>query len=198
MAFTFGRDATGKFSSKKPGDSDESAGVDSAPVGEGPGAAAVGDARLEAKEGLEKRGRGRPRKDGTVNRVADKPSAAKSAASNIPPEVREQLEAMYSPEVWEPVVDLPFAGMQLYTGHEHWGLDEKSKRVLSLSISTAARYMGFTNPKWLAINLFLINLAAVTAPRFLQEIALRKLEQAQAAKKPPIPPPVAPHETGGP
>jgi hypothetical protein len=188
----------GKFTSlfKKSGDSGtpETAGVDTPSAGEGPGAAAVGDARAEAAAGLEKRrGRGRPSNASREAdaRVAGKPSAAQPAKSNIPPEVAAQLEAMYSPDIWEPVVEMPFAAGQLITGHDFWELSEKEKRVLSVSGSTAARYLGFTNPKWLAINLFLINLMTITAPRLLKELAIKRMEKAERAKKKPEPNPDA-------
>ena len=172
----------------------ETGGVSTAVSGEGPGAAAVGDARAEAKAGLEKRrGRGRPSNEEreAAARLAGKPSATQPSKSNIPPEVAAQLEAMYSPEIWEPVVEMPFAAGQLITGHDFWELSEKEKRVLSVSGSTAARYLGFTNPKWLAINLFLINLMTITAPRLLKELAIRRMEKAERAKKKPEPAPDA-------
>ncbi|MDE2021251.1 MAG: hypothetical protein KGJ13_13025 [Patescibacteria group bacterium] len=191
MAFNFKGDKSDAGTAKTGTDADATTGVDTPPVGAGPGAAAVGDARAEAKAGLEGRKRGpyksKHNPDGlakTASAAPAKPTSA-STPSRIPPEVAAQLEAMYSPEIWEPVVEMPFAAAQLVTGHEHWGLDEKSKRVLSVSGSTAARYMGFTNPKWLAINLFLINLLTVATPRLLKELAIRKMEKAKKPEPKP-------------
>lgn len=166
---------------------------ETAPTGNAsPGSVAVDDARAEAAARLETRGN----KPGTIRgpynkkgrdpaSVADKSGVAKPGPSRIPPEVLADMERMYSPEIWEPLIELPAAAMQTLTGHDHWQIDDKEKRILSVSVSTAARYMGFQNPKWLAINLALINLMTVYAPRAIKEFALRRLEKAQQKKTPP-------------
>lgn len=187
MATTPERGTSGRFTSLFKKDGVETAGEIPPGDNTSPGSAAIGEARAEAATGLEqRRGRGRPRKESGASEMAVKPSAAQpGSASRIPPEVLEQMERLYSPEIWEPFVELPAAAMMTLTGHDHWAIDDKEKRVLSVSVSTAARYMGFTNPKWLAINLALINLMTVYAPRALKEFALRKLEKA--AQKKPVP-----------
>lgn len=169
-------------------DADQNSGDASPPAGAGPGSVAVDAARSEAAAGLEKRrGRGRPSNASRTAGVVDKPGTAQPGPSRIPPEVQAELERLFSPEIWEPMVELPSAALETLTGHDHWRLSEKEIRVSSISVSTAARYMGIQNPKWLAINLALVNLMTIYAPRAIREFAIRRMEKAQKKKPEPAP-----------
>ena len=153
-----------------------------------PGSMATAEAKAEAKAGLEKRGRGRPPGPSNKSGVGGTQRTTTGPGTVIPPEVQAELDRLFSPEIWEPLVELPAAIGQALTGHTHWGLSEKEKRVGSVSVSTAAKYAGIQSPAKLAFLLAALNMSGIYMPKILAEIKIRNAEKLAAQKKPPQPP----------
>lgn len=157
--------------------------------GANPGSMASAEAAAEAQAGLEARKRGPYVKSGKYsakNREmggGERPAPASGAA--IPLEVQAELDRLFSPEIWEPLVEMPAAIGMVLTGHEHWALSEKEKRVGSVSVSTAAKYAGIQSPAKLAFLLAALNLSGIYMPKILAEIKIRAAEKMAARKKPP-------------
>ncbi|MDE2020651.1 MAG: hypothetical protein KGJ13_09975 [Patescibacteria group bacterium] len=148
-----------------------------------PGSMASAEAKAEAKADLEKRKRGPYNKTGKYSKLGGGERPAAPPGAGIPPQIQEELDRLFAPEIWEPLVEMPAAIGEALTGHEHWSLSEKEKRVGSISVSTAAKYAGLQSPAKLAFLLAALNLTGIYMPKILAEIKIRG-EEKRAAKAP--------------
>ncbi|MDE2019942.1 MAG: hypothetical protein KGJ13_06390 [Patescibacteria group bacterium] len=157
--------------------------------GANPGSMASAEAKAEAQAGLEARKRGPYIKSGKYsakNRdLAGSERPATPSGTAVPAEVQAELDRLFSPEIWEPLVEMPAAIGMVLTGHEHWALSEKERRVGSVSVSTAAKYAGIQSPAKLAFLLATLNLSGIYMPKILAEIKIRAAEKMASRKKPP-------------
>lgn len=132
---------------------------------------ALDTARVEASAQLQKRGRGRPRKDGQPPHQNVSPEKAGIEAD------QKKLAELFDPAIWGPIVSMPADAMLALTGHEHWNLRDTERSILGTTASTAAQYLGVQSPKTLALALVLINLAMVYLPRTIKEFSLIRDER---------------------
>lgn len=141
--------------------------------GSGAVAAAVSEAKAEVKK---RRGRGPA---ASTAASADVAEPSKQEALN---KLQADLDKLFAPEMWRPIVTLPALTMQTLTGHPHWEIKKEEGDHLALAASTAMRYASITNPAALAVALFSVQMIMVYAPRVLKEIQVRKLEKEEAFK----------------
>lgn len=129
-------------------------------AGGGVAAAAV----LEAKKNA-KRKPGRP--PGSKSDVK-----SGSGTKNGPNDARitEEINKLFAPKMWEPVVSIPAAAMLAMTGHERWKLADEERKNMAATVGTAMQYVGIQNPKALAISMALITCMSVYAPRAVAQL----------------------------
>lgn len=85
----------------------------------------------------------------------------------------QEFEKVFAPELWEPLMSLPANAMLAWTGDEKtWNLTDKEIKTMGSTASTAMRYVGITDPKWLAMAMMFASVAMVYAPRTIRHLAI--------------------------
>lgn len=121
-----------------------------------------------------KRGRGRPRLDGTTGeRSAGSQRAASPGAAKI---VRE-MEALFSPENFKALVRAPADIRLAVTGRKYWELKDAEVESLAITASTSAKYFAVADPKWLALAMFATNAALIYGSRIAQDLRDNKKDE---------------------
>lgn len=108
----------------------------------------------------------RPRKETIGN--ADRGTA--TAGKNETQEILKELERLYSPESFAPIVSAPSHLAVMVTGRKLWELSKDEVRALSSSASTSAKYFLSTDPKWVALSMFLVSTATIYGTRLALHI----------------------------
>lgn len=153
---------------------DQTAVAPSQTTDQGQGSGAVAMAVSEAKAEVKKRkGRSSTNSSGPGPASADVDAARQAELSKL----QGDLDKLFAPEMWEPIVKLPALVTKTLTGHPHWDIPKEESQPLALSASTAMRYAQVTNPTILAVSLFLIQAIMVYTPRVLKEIQIRNIEK---------------------
>lgn len=158
-----------------------SAGTAGAPTNAAGGSGAVASAVADAKSEIKKR-RGRPPGPG----AASGPDGSEIQRQAELAKLQADLDKLFDPSMWRPVVTLPANTAALITGHEHWKIPREDADNLALAASTAMRYTAPQNPAALAWLLFAVQAVMIYAPRTLLEMQLRKQEREKkkAEEKP--------------
>lgn len=135
---------------------------------------AASAARLAAMAAAspEKRGRGRPRKDGTHSSGT---SAAKpqSPSPELRAELAKQLESLYDPKAWGSLLAAPGDAALAITGKDHWKISNDERATMGATGATAARFLVLENPKTLAMLMLGASLFSVYMPRLTAELKLQ-------------------------
>ena len=139
--------------------------------GGGAVAAAVRDAQIEIKKK-----RGRP-----AGAAAGTGGSGSAPAGPELAKLQADLDRLFAPEMWKPIVTLPANTMMALTGHPHWEIPKDDADNLANAASVAMRYTSITNPGMLALVLFAVQAVMVYAPRTLVELNIRKQERAAKA-----------------
>ena len=136
----------------------------------------VAEALLEVKEGAQK-----IRKPYTKRIHSNEDTESKARQEKI----QKDLDAIFQPELWEPLVSLPADLMLAITGEKDiWNLSEKDIKSMSVSTNVAMKYAGITDPKWFAIMAMTVAISRVYAPRTVKHFANeREIRRLQAAKQ---------------
>lgn len=121
-----------------------------------------------AKEAISAK-RGRP--SGSKTKGKGKPVDAATL------QAQKELVALFEPDAWEPVVRAPADAMLALTGRKHWDLSEKEVRSLAVTGANSARWFLHTDPKWIALILFLFNATTVYGSRLVMDAQERKKEK---------------------
>ena len=123
-----------------------------------------------------KRGRGRP---SNADRAADGTGAPDLAAQQTvaSAEIQKQLDALFAPENWRGIMRAPADLMLAFTGNELWALPKAEIDTLAATGSTAARYFMQTDPKWIALTLFLFSVATTYGTRATMHIKAIKQDE---------------------
>lgn len=117
-----------------------------------------------------------------------KKAGKKDSGSNLSTKVQEQLEKLFQPSAWEPIVKAPFAFMQAMTGRECWEPSKKEVDTLSTMTSTAMEYVAITDPKILAIGMCVTTWAMIFGEKLILSAREAKKEQALAEAQNPLQP----------
>lgn len=112
--------------------------------------------------------------------TGEKKAGKKDSGSNLSSKVQEQLEKLFQPSAWEPIVKAPFAFMQAMTGRECWEPTKKEVDTLSTTTSTAMEYVAITDPKILAIGMCVTTWAMIFGEKLILSAREAKKEQALA------------------
>jgi len=108
-------------------------------------------------------------------------AGGKNKLSKVPVVDSETLDKLFSPEQFETLVSLPAHTAFALTGDEVWLLDEKETKILGVSASSTAKYFLRTDPKWVALSMFGINIAVIYGAR-----AIAYFKNKKTSKKPEI------------
>ncbi len=107
------------------------------------------------------------------------------------PSVSREMEAaaakMFDPEAWRAIVRAPFALGQVMTGRKCWALDKTQEDTLTISTSSTAEYFLQTDPKYVALTLFVFNWSVVLTEKFMANAVERQKEQASEPQPPNAP-----------
>lgn len=135
-----------------------------------------------AKEAIEqKRGRGRPRKDGKPSSgISPAPDAAQMA--DIERRAAE-LEKIFSPDNWRSIVRAPADLALALSGREYWDLPEKEVSALAVSASHTARYWMAIDPRYIVLVMFLFDMSVIYGGRTVRHIKDVRAEKKLALKK---------------
>lgn len=127
-----------------------------------------------------KRGRGRPRKDGTVSQSA--PGAPNSSSqSNAVPGAFPHFSLA---PVLEQGIKIPFAVHAASTGFDGWNLSDTEAKLIGTQLDEVMRlYMPAMDPRTASLAMLAGSLAMVAGGRF---VAQKEWEKTQAAKAKPI------------
>lgn len=93
--------------------------------------------------------------------------------------ILQELERLYSPESFAPLVSAPSNLAVMITGRKLWELSKGEVNALSSQASTAAKYFLSTDPKWVALSMFFISTATIYGTRIalhMREVANEKRE----------------------
>lgn len=135
------------------------------PVVENPGVGARAQAVSETEEAVKKVRKTYTKKSGLT------PEQQKQNASLE--KIAADLEKIFDPSIWEPLMALPANAMLAWTGDERtWNLSEKEIKTMGQTASAAMRYVGLTDPKYLAIAMMFASIAMVYAPRTIRHLAI--------------------------
>lgn len=89
--------------------------------------------------------------------------------------IAQDLEKIFDPNLWEPLMALPANAMLAWTGDEKtWNLSDKEVKTMGSTASTAMRYVGIDDPKWLAVSMMFASIAMVYAPRTIRHLAIQR------------------------
>ena len=135
----------------------------------------VTEALLEVEEGAKK-----IRKPYTKR--LDPAEAADKARQE---KIQKDLDDIFQPELWEPLVSLPADLMLAITGEKDiWNLSDKDIKSMAVSTNVAMKYAGITDPKWFAIMAMTVAISRVYAPRTVKHFANeREIRRLRAAKE---------------
>lgn len=122
----------------------------------------------------------------TPDATGTKKGGKKDSGSSLSAKVQEQLEKLFQPSAWEPIVKAPFAFMQAMTGRECWEPTKKEVDTLATTTSTAMEYVAITDPKILAIGMCVTTWAMIFGEKLILSAREAKKEQAlEESKNPP-------------
>lgn len=119
-----------------------------------------------------KRGRGRPRKDGT-NTSGTGPTQSQSTprmSAELRAELSKQMEALYDSKAWGALLSMPADTALAITGKDRWKISGDERATLGACGGVAARFMAFENPKTLAFLMLGSALFSVYVPRCTAEL----------------------------
>lgn len=122
---------------------------------------AAGAATAQAAQTVDA-ARKRGRKPGGTNRPSVHPPAAVAQAQA---EMDKALAALYAPENWVGIVRAPADIALAFTGDEIWDLPDREVNVLAAQAATAGRYFLASDPKWVALTLFLFSVGTTYGSR---------------------------------
>jgi hypothetical protein len=89
--------------------------------------------------------------------------------------ISQELEKIFDPSIWEPILSLPANLMLAYTGDEKiWNLSDKEVKTMANTTSVAMRHVGIEDPKWFAIAMASVAIIMVYAPRTTKHIILQR------------------------
>lgn len=117
-------------------------------------------------------------------------NARGSNSANASAEVRERIEAakivaelekLYSADSFAPIVSAPSNLAVMITGRKLWELSKGEVHAMASSASTAAKYFLSTDPKWVALSMFLISTATIYGTRIALHI--REVQQEKKDEK---------------
>lgn len=144
------------------------------------GTVARGAAAARVTEELQRPKRGRP--PGSGSKTSGTGAAAPVPESRLTPELAAQIDGMFKPEAWSPLMSLPADAMLALTGHEWWNINDKERVALGATASCAARFLVIENPKTLAIIMVSAAVLSVYSPRIIKEMASRRKEKEEKDK----------------
>lgn len=128
---------------------------------------------------------------GTAKRAVSGAQPGETApADTIGPEFREKLKAeeilrelerLYSPEAFEPIVKAPSNLMSMLTGRKLWELSNNESKALATSASVTAKYFMPTDPKMVALVMFAGSVLTIYGTRV--GLHIREINEEKKAKK---------------
>lgn len=142
------------------------------------GAMARSAAANRVQEELQKPRRGRP--PGTGSKASG--TSAAPPASQLTPELAAQIEGMFKPEAWAPLMSLPADAMLALTGNDWWNVKESERVAMGATASCAARFLVTQHPRTLAVIMVSAAVLSVYAPRILKEAASRRPKKEEKQK----------------
>lgn len=97
-------------------------------------------------------------------------------------ELSDALKKMFDPANWRAIVRAPADLRLAVTGRAHWNLTEQEVDNLASTGSTCAQYFLHTDPKYLALTLFLFNAAVAYGSRIALDLKMDREEKKKAGK----------------
>lgn len=89
--------------------------------------------------------------------------------------IQQELEKIFDPAIWEPILCLPANLMLAYTGDEKtWNLSDKEIKTMANTTSVAMRHVGIEDPKWFAIAMASVAIIMVYAPRTTKHFMIQR------------------------
>lgn len=126
-----------------------------------------------------KRGRGRPRKDGS-NSGGTSSTRPAPISPELRAEIARQIEVCYDPKTWGQVLSMPADTALAITGKDRWSISAEERHTLGACGATAARFLVVENPKTLALMMLSSALLSVYLPRCVGQLR----EMISERKKP--------------
>lgn len=98
----------------------------------------------------------------------------------------EEIERLYQPRAFKPIVSAPSNVLVLATGSDIWKLTDEEVENQSMAASISARYFLPVDPKWVALSMLFMSLATSYGTRaalYMKELRdeKRKKEEKQAS-----------------
>lgn len=140
------------------------------------GSSVVSSAISTAKETAKKKRGPKPKSGGAVEARRNEENARNA-------KLTAELDKMFAPKMWEPIVQMPAAAMMAITGNSLWQLEDDEKKAMAQTVSTAAQYMGVTNPKYLALSMAFISVASVYAPRAVKQLNETRMKRNEVSSE---------------
>lgn len=101
-----------------------------------------------------------------------------NSGTGLSQQAEEQARKMFEPEAWRAIVRAPFSLGKAVTGRECWDLEKKQEDTLATSTSATAEYFLQTDPKWVALTLFMFNWSVILTEKFAMNARERMKEEA--------------------
>ena len=92
-----------------------------------------------------------------------------------------ELEKVFTPEMWAPLVRAPADLRLAQTGYDHWKLSDQEVQTMAQSASHAGRYFMRTDPKWVVLTLAIFNIGTIYGGRVMLDFKVKKDEAALKA-----------------
>lgn len=90
--------------------------------------------------------------------------------------ILEELQEIYSPNSWRPVISAPADMMHLATGRDIWKMSKEDSEALSIQASRVAKYFLIAEPKWVALIMFLTSLSTIYGTKIAMHISMNRKE----------------------
>lgn len=113
-----------------------------------------------------------------------KNTAKSESGASVSRELEEAAKKMFDPDAWRAIVRAPFALGRVMTGRPCWDLEKKQEDTLAVSTSSTAEYFLQTDPKYVALTLFVFNWSVVLTEKFIANEMERKKELASEPQPP--------------
>lgn len=134
-------------------------------------ASPVSAADSQANEALESVRKG---KRGRRSREELEAEAARQQAS-----FAKEYETLFDPDVWGGICRSPADLMLHITKKDLWRIEDRELKPLAIGASNTARLFLRTDPKWVALTMFLISISQIYGTRIALHIAQNKKDKAE-------------------
>lgn len=100
-------------------------------------------------------------------------------------EFAKEYATLFDPDVWGGICRSPADLMLHITKKDLWRIEDRELKPLAIGASNTARLFLRTDPKWVALTMFLISLTQIYGTRAALHIAQAKKEREEKKEKAP-------------